>query len=242
MVDQLTGNSAILGQLWHYVVLSGGLLAVMPILLIITLAVALERFWLLKRMLRTGKAIQKGLRNVGHGDVEGLRTMARTYSKTLQGHLIATAVASRGESADEMDGHLEEEIMESVPRISRMMWVLDTSVTIAPLLGLFGTIIGMIQAFNVLSAHGGPAEVTGGIADALVSTGAGLLIAIIAVYFMNYLGTLNRQIIHQLELIKLALVNRLQGGGVIHESIGGGSGMGVTRQTVSQPYAATAGV
>ena len=232
-------------QLWHYVVLSGGLLAIMPILLVITLAVALERFWLLKRTLRTGNAIQKGLRNVAHGDVEGLRSMERKYNKTLQGHVIATAIASRGESIDEMDAHIEEEIMDSTPRLTRMMWVLDTSVTIAPLLGLFGTIIGMIQAFNVLSAHGGPAEVTGGIADALVSTGAGLLIAIIAVYFMNYLGTLSRQIVHQLELIKLGLVNRLQGNGVVHEGVGGtGTGSmsaSTLRPAIVQSYAATAG-
>ncbi len=110
--------------------------------------------------------------------------------------------------------HLEEEMMNALPKINRWLWVLDTSVTIAPLLGLFGTIIGMIQAFNVLSANGGPDKVTGGIADALVSTGAGLLIAIIAVYFVNYFSSLTRQIMHQLELIKLILINRLHGQGL----------------------------
>ena len=127
---------------------------------------------------------------------------------------MSTAIASCGERADEMEGHLEEEIMECMPRLTRLMWILDTSVTIAPLLGLFGTIVGMIQAFNVLSAHGGPAEVTGGIADALVSTGAGLMIAIVAVYFMNYLNTALRQIVHGMELIKLGLVNRFHGNGI----------------------------
>ena len=219
-------------------------MVVLQLLLVISFAVVLERLWLLKRMVRIGRKIQKDLRNIGHGDVEGLRTMARTYGNTLQGHLVATAVASRGESADEMDAHLEEEIMESMPRVTRTMWVLDTSVTIAPLLGLFGTIIGMVQAFNVLSTHGGPAEVTGGIADALISTGAGLLIAIIAVYFMNYLGTLVRQIVQQLEFIKLCLVNRLQGSGVSHE---GGRGSrtpaasAALRPALVEPHAQTAG-
>jgi biopolymer transport protein ExbB len=113
-----------------------------------------------------------------------------------------------------MEMHLEEEILTAMPKINRLLWILDTSVTIAPLLGLFGTIIGMIQAFNVLSANGGPSKVTGGIADALVSTGAGLLIAIIAVYFVNYFNALTRQIVHQLELIKLILINRVYGKGV----------------------------
>jgi biopolymer transport protein ExbB len=113
-----------------------------------------------------------------------------------------------------MEMHLEEEILTAMPKINRLLWILDTSVTIAPLLGLFGTIIGMIQAFNVLSANGGPSKVTGGIADALVSTGAGLLIAIIAVYFVNYFNALTRQIVHQLELIKLILINRIHGKGL----------------------------
>ncbi len=205
-------------QIIHYVVLSGGLLAIMPLLFVLTLAVGLERWWLLARTVRSGKRVQAAMRTIGYRDIDGLRAIARQESKTLQGHLVNTAIASCGESADEMDGHLEEEIMESMPRLTRLMWILDTSVTIAPLLGLFGTIIGMIQAFNVLSSHGGPAEVTGGIADALVSTGAGLMIAIVAVYFMNYLNTKMRQIVHQMELIKLGLVNRYHGNGVVHET------------------------
>jgi biopolymer transport protein ExbB len=72
----------------------------------------------------------------------------------------------------------------------------------------------MVQAFNVLSVNGGATKVTGGIADALVSTGAGLLIAIIAVYFVNYFNNLTRRIMGQLDLIKLILINRVHGKGL----------------------------
>jgi biopolymer transport protein ExbB len=197
-----------MNEVVRLVILTGGLLAIMPILLIITIAVALERWWLLKRTLRVGTRIHAQLRGLGYQNAAGLQQLAEQNARTLQGHLIVTALASRGETADEMDNHIEEEIMDSMPRINRSLWILDTSVTIAPLLGLFGTIIGMIQAFNVLSLHGGPAKVTGGIADALVSTGAGLPIAIIAVYFVNYFNSLVRRIVQQLELIKLVLINR----------------------------------
>jgi biopolymer transport protein ExbB len=196
------------------VVLTGGLLAIMPILLIITLAVSIERLWFLKRILRQGRDTHGALRQVGYQNFAGLQAVADKQADTLQGHLITTAIVSRGESAEEMEMHLEEEVLDAMPKITRGIWVLDTSVTIAPLLGLFGTIIGMIQAFNVLSANGGPQKVTGGIADALVSTGAGLLIAIIAVYFVNYFNALSRQIVHQLELIKLILINRTHGSGL----------------------------
>jgi biopolymer transport protein ExbB len=201
-------------EIIRLVILTGGLLAIMPILLIITIAVALERLWFLKKILSQGRDIHNKLRQVAYQNIAGLQALADQTTATLQGHLITTAIASRGEDAEEMEMHLEEEILTAMPKINRLLWILDTSVTIAPLLGLFGTIIGMIQAFNVLSANGGPSKVTGGIADALVSTGAGLLIAIIAVYFVNYFNSLSRQIVHQLELIKLILINRVHGKGL----------------------------
>jgi len=201
-------------EIIRLIFLTGGLLAVMPILLIITLTVSIERLWFLKRILQQGKNIHSRLRQVQYQNVAGLQQVADESADTLQGHLITTAIASRGESAEEMESHLEEEVLDAMPKINRGIWILDTSVTIAPLLGLFGTIIGMIQAFNVLSANGGPSKVTGGIADALISTGAGLLIAIIAVYFVNYFNALIAQILHQLELIKLVLINRVHGKGL----------------------------
>ena len=203
-----------MNEIIRLVVLTGGLLAIMPFLLILTLAVSIERLWFLKRILRQGKDIHSRLRQVPYQNIAGLQVVADQSSDTLQGHLVSTAIASRGESAEEMESHLEEEVLDAMPKINRWLWILDTSVTIAPLLGLFGTIIGMIQAFNVLSVNGGPSKVTGGIADALISTGAGLLIAIIAVYFVNYFNSLSRQILHQLELIKLILINRMYGKGL----------------------------
>ena len=201
-------------EFFRLVALTGGLLAIMPVLLVVTLAVALERWYLLAQVLRQGRDVQLKLRQVKFQDFDALNVLAAARRGTLQGRLIATAIASRGEDAEAMESHLEEEILTALPRITRLLWVLDTAVTIAPLLGLFGTIIGMIQAFDVLSSNGGASRVTGGIADALVSTGAGLLIAIIAVYFVNYFNALSRRILHQLELIKLILINRVHGKGL----------------------------
>jgi len=113
-----------------------------------------------------------------------------------------------------MESHLDEEIMRATPLLSRRLWILDTSVTVAPLLGLFGTIIGLIETFNILSAHGGPVEVTGGIADALIATGAGVFIAVVAVCFLNALNAMLAAIAFQLEAVKLGVVNRFHGGGI----------------------------
>jgi len=63
-----------------------------------------------------------------------------------------------GEDAETMDRHIEESILWLLPKMDRNLWLVDTAVTLAPLLGLLGTIIGMIQSFNVLgsAAKGNP--------------------------------------------------------------------------------------
>lgn len=102
--------------------------------------------------------------------------------------------------------------MREAPRIDRFLWVLDTIVTLAPLLGLFGTIVGMFNAFQVLSNPGNaPTQVTGGVAEALVATASGLFVAMIGLVFFNGLHNRVRGVVHQLETVKAALVNRLAG-------------------------------
>ena len=106
-------------------------------------------------------------------------------------------------------GHLEEAIMREVPTLDRSLWVLDTVITLAPLLGLFGTIIGMFGAFSVLGdVQNGASQVTGGIAEALIATASGLLIAMIGLVFFNWLNTKVRTIVHQMEIIKVMILNR----------------------------------
>ena len=78
---------------------------------------------------------------------------------------------------------------------------LDTIVTLAPLEGLFGTVTGMIHAFGLLGATelGAPAAITGGIAQALIATAFGLVIAMVALLPFNYLNARLEQARHEIE-------------------------------------------
>jgi len=99
--------------------------------------------------------------------------------------------------------------MHEIPKLDRGMWMLDTVVTLAPLLGLFGTIIGMFNAFSGLGAVGAvPTQVTGGVAEALIATATGLMIAMVGMVFLNSLNNRVRLMVHQLETLKQVLINR----------------------------------
>jgi biopolymer transport protein ExbB len=86
-------------------------------------------------------------------------------------------------------------------RFNRGISVLDTIVTLAPLEGLFGTVTGMIRAFGLLGASelGAPTAITGGIAEALIATAFGLLIAMVALLPFNYLNARLEQARQEIE-------------------------------------------
>lgn len=202
---------------------SGGLLPLMGLLLLIALTVIVERLYFYHRVLKSGLQMEHDLQLVDYQNIEKLEKLAAHYEGSMQRSIISSALASRGTDADTMERHIDEAIMWQMPKIDKHVWVLDSSVTLAPLMGLLGTIIGMVHAFGILgsSGVGGAAAqmVTGGIAEALVATGVGLLIAILAVAFLNYFNKRGRLALHQMEQLKVMVINRLHGGGSAHHGI-----------------------
>lgn len=201
---------------------SGGTLYLMCLLLLAALTVIIERSLYLSRMQQGGEELM-GLLQMGtplHAEVtqKALLTHARLPHVSLfEASLIEPASSDR----DTCAGHLEEAVMREVPTLDRSLWVLDTVITLAPLLGLFGTIVGMFGAFSVLGdVQNGASQVTGGIAEALIATASGLLIAMIGLVFFNWLNTKVRVIVHQLETLKIMLLNRRFGAmtGTVHRS------------------------
>ena len=196
----------------HFSVMSGGLLPLMGLLLLVTIIVIVERLYFYHRVVSSGSTLEDDLDVVEYQNADQLKKLEAHYETTLQVSLIAAATSANNDDAETMDRKIEESIMWQLPKLDRGIWVLDTSVTLAPLMGLLGTIIGMVHAFDILGAADNSGSstkmVTGGIAEALVATGAGLLIAIVAVLFLNHFNKRIRVALHQMDLIKTMLINR----------------------------------
>jgi biopolymer transport protein ExbB len=96
--------------------------------------------------------------------------------------------------------------------LGRGLWMLETVVTGAPLMGLLGTITGMMQSFKVIGASSlvAPTQVTAGVAQALIATALGLLIAIFALFGFNFFARMQSHAIDQMERLGSRLVDHIR--------------------------------
>ncbi|WP_428376649.1 MotA/TolQ/ExbB proton channel family protein [Lichenicoccus sp.] len=194
----------------HLANYSDGVLYVLAALMLLTLAVMLDRFWYLRRTVIGGNRVVDRARQLTTLDAHALRALAAGAAELPEAALLQATLTHLGSARGEALGqHLDETIMLLAPALDRRLWVLDTAVTLAPLLGLFGTIVGMFHAFSVLALPGHAAtDVTAGVADALVATACGIFIAMIGLSAYNALSNQVRVIIHQLDSLRTVLVNR----------------------------------
>ncbi|MDR3522107.1 MAG: MotA/TolQ/ExbB proton channel family protein [Acidocella sp.] len=201
----------------HLADYSDGVLYILAFLLLVALAVMVDRFWSLRITMMRGKAIINATAaqaQLGRADLQVLLDKAGSLPEAV---LIDTTLRhldiAKGEA---LANRLDESIMLIAPKLDERLWVLDTVVTLAPLLGLFGTIIGMFHAFSVLASPGhAPADVTAGVADALVATACGIFIAMLGLSAFNALNNQVRIILHQLDSMKLMIINRTDGSPVV---------------------------
>jgi biopolymer transport protein ExbB len=162
-----------------------------PLLLcsLISLTVIIERsfFWLGVGMRKNWHLVNEVLELSKKGDWNAIKENA-AGSKNYVIRVLISGILHREYSLIKA---MESAATEEVSRMRKYMGVLDTMITVAPLLGILGTVVGIIESFELLGSSGinTPKAVTGGIAQALITTASGLSIAIITVFPYNYFNS-----------------------------------------------------
>ena len=155
------------------------------ILSLITLAIAIERFYYFRNNRKGSKTFFHGVYHAAAAkDWDVVRQLCTEFPSALS-RVIANGMAHDTSEASMKSAFEDRMSMESIS-FHRYLDYLSAIVTIAPLLGLLGTVTGMIQTFSVLDNGGGAAAITGGVGEALVATATGLCVAIIAFCFYTY--------------------------------------------------------
>jgi biopolymer transport protein ExbB len=166
---------------------------------ILALSVVMERLFFLARekKYRDVEVVDEILSCVQNADVAGA-VRAGSKSKDFVARALIYGIQHREKS---LSNALIRSAGTEIHRFTRGISILDTCVTMAPLLGLLGTVTGMMGSFGMLGGAelSAPSQITGGIAEALIATAFGLGIAITALIPMNYLHQQAEKAKHEIE-------------------------------------------
>jgi biopolymer transport protein ExbB len=152
--------------------------------------------WILFERLWRFRGIAKGTRQLTHDTIEKLvrRDLAGARglceaSKAPIAKIFLEAMRWRNIALEDLERVIATSRQEAAAGLKRGLWVIGTIGSLAPYVGLFGTVVGIIRAFQDMAEHGagGFEVVAAGISEALVATAAGLFVAIVALLFFNYL-------------------------------------------------------
>lgn len=166
-------------------------------LVVVTVIIERILFWTQIKRKRNRKLLDEILRLAENGDWQQIKERTRG----CEDHVIRMLNVGIMHRDYDMSKAMEAEAQDMVKKMSQFMTVLDTMITVAPLLGIFGTVIGIISSFKMLSVGGigDPKLVTGGIAQALITTASGLAISIITVFPYNFFKSRIENAIHVME-------------------------------------------
>ena len=172
--------------MWEVVsiIIKGGMVMI-PLLAcsLISLALTIERF-IFWGKIKSQDAVQNILGLVEAGEFDKAIKLGKDSQHPIARVLVAGLAHRNPAPAKAMEAAAQGQI----PVLKSRLGALDTIITLAPLLGLLGTVVGMIGSFDIMSeaGMGQPHAVTGGVAEALIATATGLLIAILTLIPYNY--------------------------------------------------------
>lgn len=193
---------------------AGGWL-MLPIILssIIALAIVGERFWSLQEKRVTPKHLVAQIWQWYKSDnLDETHIRALGESSPL-GRVLAAGLLNRQHPREIMKESIEEVGRQVVLGLERYLNTLGTIAAVTPLLGLLGTVIGMIKAFAAITTHGvgNPTVLAGGISEALITTAAGLLVAIPSLIFYRYFRGKVDALVLKMEEDALKIVDVMHG-------------------------------
>ena len=185
-----------------------------PLLLsaFIALTVIFERFYFLKKVFHLPPTDAQALHtSLKSGDLASIqKNLILTTPVTS---VLKEGVKHFSASPAELERIMSNEAQRWIPLLEKRLEILDTVITAAPLMGLLGTITGMMASFQVLSENGvnEPNAITGGVAEALIATATGLVIALVCLLAYNYFNALVKHYLQSIEdSANLLLESRLK--------------------------------
>jgi biopolymer transport protein ExbB len=181
-------------------------------LAVLATAIVLDKAYLYLRRTRLPGPMVAMIETFDFDWVELERQLRRIDQRNYLRRFIAVIAENRTRPAWWVESRSADEATYIEKALGRWLWILETTVTAAPLLGLLGTITGMVRAFHLFGAQGlvDPGGVTGGVAEALIATAVGLFVALIALFAFNYFSHRQAQFMDEMERLGTRLVDHIR--------------------------------
>ncbi len=203
------------------ILLAGGWM-MWPIVIcsIVALAIVIERFWTLRASNVVPKGVGVQVEAWAAADELDVEHLNRLRSESALGKVLAAALANRHRSRDVIKEAVEDTGRHVVHELERFLNTLGTIAGVTPLLGLLGTVIGMIKVFSAImvSGVGNPNELAGGISEALITTAAGLTVAIPSYFFFRYFKGRVEEYVVSMEERAISLIGAIERGTLVKAS------------------------
>jgi biopolymer transport protein ExbB len=198
--------------MWEIVQAGGTLMWPIMLCSVVSAAIILERLWTLQdRRVLPPDLMQKVWKLVETHQIND-KVIAALEQNSPLGRLLAAGLLNRHRPREVLMERLEDTGRHTVHELERFLNTLGTIAGVSPLLGLLGTVTGIIKAFNAINAGGAgdPRMLSGGIAEALVATAAGLCVAIPSLIAYRYLRGRVERIVIEMEKNALRLVDSFE--------------------------------
>jgi biopolymer transport protein ExbB len=177
---------------------------------ILALLIILERMiYLFRKRINADRFVGAVCDHAIRNEWDKCADLCRRAGKKPIPSLLLAGINSRDMSREDMENVLQEAILNEIPKLERFLSTLGMLAAIAPLLGLLGTVTGMINTFHVITSHGtgDPRMMSGGISEALVTTMLGLAVAIPIMLCHTLLSGKVENLIGQMEKKAVTFVN-----------------------------------
>jgi biopolymer transport protein ExbB len=197
---------------WEFILAGGPVMVPMGLAALLALLLTIERLGFL---MRQGSGAERLAREVladcVRGDGEAAERRA-SEGRTPLARTLAACLRRRGSETSALEDAVQEQILHELPRLERFLPVIGILAGVAPMLGLLGTVTGMMGTFDRITAlgSGDPGIMAGGIYEALITTVAGLVLAIPLLLVHGHLGSRVDRIVADLERYSASLVNLLR--------------------------------
>lgn len=194
-------------------ILDGGIMMIpLGICSIFVLTIILDRFY----SLRTNKIIKpESLTMISNiKDLSGIDFLHKISIKNKDSFskIVQAALEARAMETEDVKEAIEDQGRQEVARLEKGLTILDTIAGIAPLMGLLGTVLGMIEVFDVITMEGmaRTESLSGGISQALITTVAGLSIGIVSLVFYNIFSNKTENLVLEMEKHSSHLVKTIK--------------------------------